>query len=377
MNKNKNLKFIPYGHQEINDIDVSAVSAVLKGDFLTQGPKIKEFEGKLAKVTGAKYAVAVSNGTSALHVAYLSAGLKEGDEVITTPNTFVATTNMLLVIGAKPVFCDIRLDNYNIDETKIEALITKKTKAIVPVHFSGQPCDMDTISKIAKKYKLKVITDACHALGASYKSKGIGELSDLAVLSFHPVKSITTGEGGAILTNDENFYKKALLLRSHGIFKDKKGFNVMQTLGFNYRISDIQAALGSSQLNRLDSFIEKRRKIVLLYRTALGDQKNIILPTENESSKSAWHLYIIRVKDPKDRIPLYNHLRNSNIGVNFHYPQVYAHPYYRKNGFKNIRLVNDDLYAKTAMTLPIFPALKKTEVLFVVEKINEYFTNKK
>jgi len=199
---------IPYGKQSIDQSDIDAVVETLKSPFLTQGPKVKEFEEKLAAYGGAKYAVAVSNGTAALHVAYLAAGIKAGDEVITSPNTFVATSNMLLIIGAKPVFCDIRPDTCNIDETKIEKLITKKTKAIVPVHFAGNPCGMDKIKSIAKKHKLLVIEDACHALGASFKDKKIGSVSDMSVFSFHPVKSITTGEGGAILTDNKKFYEK-------------------------------------------------------------------------------------------------------------------------------------------------------------------------
>ena len=216
---------IPYGHQSIDKKDVEAIVKVLKSDWLTQGPKVLEFEKALAKYCGAKYAVAANNGTSALHLSYLVAGLKPGDEVMTSPNTFAATTNMLIVLGVKPVFCDIRLDTYNIDENKIKKLVSKKTKAIVPVHFSGQPCQMDKIYKIAKKYKLLVIEDACHALGAKYRGIKIGgcRYSDMAVFSFHPVKSITTGEGGAILTNNKKYYEKLKLLRNHGIHKDEKG----------------------------------------------------------------------------------------------------------------------------------------------------------
>src|SRR3989338_10507184 len=199
--KNKN-DFIPYGRQAIDNADIKAVVKVLRSDWLTQGPAVKQFEESLAKYCNAKYAVAVSNGTAALHLAYLAGGLSANDEVITTPNTFAATTNMLLAVDAKPIFCDIRLNNYNLDETKIEKFITSKTKAIVPVHFGGQSCEMDTILKIAKKHNLLVIEDACHALGASYNNKKIGSMGDMTVFSFHPVKSITTGEGGAILTNN-------------------------------------------------------------------------------------------------------------------------------------------------------------------------------
>src|SRR3989338_338438 len=237
MSKKTKTSFIPYGRQKIDDNDIKAVVKVLRSDWLTQGPSVKQFEKSLAKYCGAKFAVAVSNCTAALHLAYLAADLNAGDEVITTPNTFVATSNMLVAVGAKPVFCDIRLDNYNLDETKIEELITPRTKAIVPVHFAGHPCEMDKILGLARKHNLLVIEDACHALGASYKNKRVGCIGDMSVFSFHPVKSITTGEGGAILTDNPEFYKKLAHLRTHGITKDKNGFNVMTALRYNYRIT--------------------------------------------------------------------------------------------------------------------------------------------
>lgn len=367
---------IPYGKQSISEKDINDVVETLKSPFLTQGPKVKEFEEKLAKISGAKYAVACSNGTAALHLAYMAIGLGKGDEIITTPITFVATTNMALVLGAKPVFCDIRVDTSNIDETKIEKLITKRTKAIVPVHLAGEPCEMDTILKIAKKHKLKVIEDGCHALGSFYKKRPIGGISHMTVMSFHPVKSITTGEGGAVLTNDKKLYEKLQSLRSHGIHKDKKGFNIMTEMGYNYRITDIQCALGSSQLDRLNSFVEKRNEVAKEYQNLLGNNKNIILPVTQKESLSAWHIYVIRTANEKDRLPLYNFLKEKGVGVNFHYPTVYSHPYYRKNGYAKTKLKNADIYHKTAITLPIFPLIKKEEIEFVVNCINEFFSKK-
>ncbi|MSR71063.1 MAG: UDP-4-amino-4,6-dideoxy-N-acetyl-beta-L-altrosamine transaminase [Candidatus Taylorbacteria bacterium] len=365
---------IHYGGHNINEVDIKAVEKILRSDFITQGPSIIGFEKKLAKLCGARFAVSVCNGTAALHMAYIAAGIEAGDEVITTPNTFVATTNMLLVLGAKPVFCDIRLDTCNIDETKIEALITSKTRAIVPVHFAGQPCEMDTILKIAKKHSLLIIEDACHALGAEYKDKKIGNLkSDMTIFSFHPVKTITTGEGGAILTNNEVYYKKLLLLRSHGITKDQNGFNVMTEMGYNYRITDIQTALGTSQLTRLLKFHLARLNVLTQYQELLKDCTQIILPSTISDTVSSWHLYVIRVKDIKHRLPLYNFLKQAGIGVNFHYPAVYSHPYYRNNGYKNIFCTNADLYGETAITLPLHTLLKKKEVAFVSKKIYEYF----
>lgn len=364
---------IPYGRQSIGDDDIKAVTDILSSPWLTQGPAVLEFEKALAKKGGAKYAVAVANGTAALHLAYLVAGLKPGDEVITTPNTFVATSNMLLVLGVKPVFADIRLDTYNLDEAEIEKLITKKTKGIVAVDFAGQPANYQKIKTLAKKHGLLLIEDACHALGAKYQGRSIGSLSDLSVFSFHPVKPITTGEGGAILTNNENFYKQLLLLRSHGIEKDQTGFNVMIELGYNYRLTDIQAALGLSQLKKLERFNNKRRQVVAWYYSRLQNNNKIILPQEVSGVLSAWHLFVIRTKDIEDRLPLYNFLKANGIGVNFHYPAVYSHPYYRGHGFRHTRCPNMDLYHASAITLPLFPDLKKSEVKKIADLINGFY----
>ena len=363
---------INYGAQSIDQTDISAVTKVLKSPWLTQGPKIAEFEAALARATGAKYAVAVANGTVALHLAYLVAGLKKGDEVITTPNTFVATTNMLLAVGAKPVFCDIRLDTYNLDESKVEKLITPRTRAIVTVDFAGQPCAYNKILALAKKHKLLVIDDACHAIGASYEGRKIGNLVDLTIFSFHPVKPITTAEGGAIITNNEDYYRKLVLLRSHGVTKDKKGFNVMTEFGYNYRLTDLQATLGTSQLKKLPRFAKKRHEVVAWYKKELGEVKNIILPRELKGNNSAWHLCVIRTTKPEDRLPLYNHLRQAAIGVNFHYPTVYSHPYYVKRGFATKSCTNADLYHETAITLPLHTNLTRSEVKYIARIVKNY-----
>ncbi|MDD5031509.1 MAG: UDP-4-amino-4,6-dideoxy-N-acetyl-beta-L-altrosamine transaminase [Patescibacteria group bacterium] len=367
---------IPYGHQKIDQNDIREVIKVLKSDWLTQGPKVLEFEKALAKYCGAKYAVATSSGTAALHLAYLAAGLKRGDEVITTPNTFAATSNMLLAVGAKPVFCDIRLDTNNIDENKIEGLVAKRTRAIVPVHFAGQPCEIEKISKIAKKYKLAVIEDACHALGAKYKNSKIGncKFSDMAVFSFHPVKSITTGEGGAVLTNNEEYYKKLISLRSHGIHKDEKGKNVMTELGYNYRITDIAAALGISQLKKLDGFIKARRLVAEWYKKELKDIKEIILPVELLHNYSGWHIYVIRVKDKKGRDGLMEYLKANGVGVNFHYPAVYSQPYYQKNGYRNIVLRKTEEYQNSCITLPCHTQLTRADIKYVAKVIKKFFS---
>ncbi len=364
---------IPYGRQTIDQEDVGVVLETLTSDYLTQGPKVEAFEKTLADYCGVKYALVTTSGTAALHLSYLALGLREGDEVIVTPNTFVATINMLLVVGAKPVFCDIRLDTYNIDEEKIEECITENTKAIVAVHFAGQSCNMEKIHSIAKKYNLSVIEDACHALGAKYNNKRVGSLSDMATFSFRPVKPITTGEGGAIVTNSKVYYEKMKLLRSHGIYKDENGRNIMTDLGYNYRMTDIQAALGISQLKKLDSFIEKRREIVSWYKEYLQDVEEIILPIELDENYSGWHLYVIRTRRLEDRDGLVKFLKDNEVGVNFHYPAVYSHPYYRECGHKDLELVNEEEYEKSCVTLPCFPGLEKESTKSVSYLIHTYF----
>ncbi|MFA5173411.1 MAG: UDP-4-amino-4,6-dideoxy-N-acetyl-beta-L-altrosamine transaminase [Candidatus Paceibacterota bacterium] len=372
-NNPKNI--IPYGRQYLSWKDIFSVIKTLRSDWLTQGPIGPAFEKALAKIVGSRYAVAVSSGTAALHLAYLASGLKEGDEVITTPNTFAATANMLLVLSAKPVFCDIREDTSNIDESKIESLITEKTKAIVPVHFAGHPCAMEKIWDIASRHNLAVIEDAAHALGAFYKNQPIGSgKSSMTIFSFHPVKSITTGEGGAIATDNQELYEKLKLLRSHGIRKNEQGFNVMTNLGFNYRLSDINSALGLSQLKKLENFIKKRQELADFYFKELENFPEIILPAKDQSIRSSWHLFVIRTKNPEDRLPLYEYLKQSGIGINFHYPPVYSHPYYQENGFKNINLPIADLYAKTAITIPLYPGLTSKQIKKTISSIKNFFS---
>ena len=380
---------IPYGHQFIDQDDIDAVVETLKSDFLTQGPKVKEFEEALSKYVGAKFAVAFSSGTAALEAAYFAAGIKNGDEVITSPLTFAATANAALQLGAKVVFADIEIDTGNIDPSDVLKKITKNTKAIVPVDYSGMPVKLDELSEIAQKNRLLLIEDAAHALGAEYKgpstgsgqAKKIGGIADMTMFSFHPVKSITTGEGGAITTNREDFYKKLLLYRTHGItkenFKNKsegEWYYEMQDLAQNFRITDIQAALGVSQLTKLDKFVEARRGIAKKYQEAFAQNKNLILPREYEGASSSWHLYPIRLKNSAKRAEVFKKLRDSGIGVQVHYIPVHLHPYYEGLGYKKGLCPNAEVYYAGEISIPIFPGLSQKDQNFVIEKINEFTT---
>lgn len=365
---------IPYGKQNITEEDIDAVRRVLASDWITQGPMIPAFEESVASYTGASQCVAVSNGTTALHLAYLASGLSQGDEAIMPANTFVATANAALYIGARPVFADIDPVHYNIDPSDIERRITPRTKAIVVVHFAGHPCEMDQIIQIAKAHGLTVIEDAAHALGAQYRGTPIGSLDTFAAtFSFHPVKSITTGEGGMVATGSEEAAARIRLLRSHGVMKNDEGRNVMTALGFNYRLTDFQAALGLAQMTRLEEFIAARRALVLEYRHLLGDLDQIQLPAEGPDCRSAWHLYVIRVRDPKNRDPLYQHLIDAGIGANFHYPPVYSHPYYRDHGYADIQLTETDRYGDTCITLPLHTKLTSADLQTVSEAIHAFF----
>jgi UDP-4-amino-4,6-dideoxy-N-acetyl-beta-L-altrosamine transaminase len=381
---------IPYGRQFIDDEDIQEVIKTLKSDFITQGPKIKEFESALCEYTEAKYAVAVSNGTAALHISCLAAGIRHNHEVITSPITFVASANCILYCGGKPVFADVQEDTINIDPEEIERKITRNTKAVIPVHFAGHPCDLEEIYAIAKKNNLIVIEDACHALGAEYKGSKIGscKYSDLTVFSFHPVKSITTGEGGAVLTNNKKLYEKLLMLRNHGITKDPTKFTInhqlstindygswyyeMQELGFNYRLTDFQCGLGLSQLKKLDKFIQRRREIVEIYNKELSKIDEIILPKERPYVKSSWHIYYIRLKNFQKRKKVFERLRKKGIGVQVHYIPVHLQPYYRNNfGYKEGDYPKAENYYNSTITLPLFVKLNKKQINYILNKIKE------
>lgn len=381
------MKIIPYGKQTIDERDISEVVKVLRGDWITQGPAVEKFEKALATYCGSKYAVAVSNGTAALHLACLAAGLKRGDEAITTPITFLATPNSILYAGARPGFADIDYKSVNITASEISKKITAKTKALLPLHFAGLPCDIESIGKLAKKKKLTVIEDACHSLGAEYLSGGkwckVGSCkhSDMTVFSFHPVKPITAGEGGAITTNDKKLYEKLLLLRSHGVTKTadmakKEGswYYEMQELGFNYRITDFQCALGFSQLNKINTFLSRRRAIADSYDKEFASLRGVETPEVAKDKKHAYHLYVLKI-DFKDlginRKKFFEELRGKGILPQVHYIPVYRQPYYAKKvrvpAAKNFP--ESEKYYERAVSIPIYPKMTDGDVARVSREI--------
>ena len=371
-------KFLPYGKQTIDDDDIEEVVNTLKSPLITQGPKIEEFERSIAKYCGAKYAVAFNSGTSALHGAYFALGLKKGDEMITSPNTFVASSNAGLYLGANVKFGDIEINTGNLDPSKIE--ISDKTKLITPVHYSGQPVDLKEFSEIAEDNDIKLIEDGAHALGATYENEKIGSLkySEMAMFSFHPVKHITTGEGGIIVTNDDEYYERLQLFRSHGITKNNlineshgDWYYEMQYLGFNYRITDIQCALGASQLNKLDSFITSRRRIAKIYDEIFSENPYFDVTIEKENRESAYHLYPILLKDKyiKHKKEIFSRLRQEGLGVQVHYIPVYKQPYYQDLGF-NVELypICEEFYKKE-LSIPMYPTLSDEDIEFVKDKL--------
>ena len=374
--------YLAYGKQKIDEDDINSVVKVLKGDYLTTGPIVSEFENSVAKYVGTKYAVAVSNGTAALHMACYAAGISEGDEVLVPAITFAASSNCVLYCGGKPVFIDIDPKSYNIDINKIKEKITNKTKAIIPVDFAGQSVDMDSILKIAEEYNLIVIEDAAHALGSEYKNEKVGSKAHMTEFSFHPVKPITTGEGGVVVTNSKELYEKMILFRSHGITRNSELMIENQgpwyyeqiDLGYNYRLTDIQSALGLSQIKKLDDFILKRREIVNKYNEAFKDLKEIVTPFENEYSKSGYHIYVLLLNLDKlkcGRKEIFEALQAENIGVNVHYLPVYLHPYYKKLGYKKGECpVAEDIYNRM-ITIPLFPSMSDKDVKDVIKAVKK------
>ncbi len=378
---------LPYGHQQIDEDDVRAVVEVLRSDWITTGPKVVEFEEAFAGYVGARYAVSFSSGTAALHGAAFAAGLGPGDEAITTPMTFCATSNALVYQGATPVFADVCADTLNIDPAQVARAITVRTKAIIPVDYAGHPADLDAIMKLAEHYGLVVIEDACHAPGAKYRTQQVGAISHMTVFSFHPVKHITTGEGGMVTTNDQEFARRMRIFRNHGIDSDGrqrqaegKWYYEMVALGYNYRLTDVGCALGLSQLRRLDANLDRRLELVAGYTEALGELPGIILPTVQSGMKPAWHLYPIRLDLPRFRVgraEIFRALLAEGIGVNVHYIPVHLHTYYRERfGYRGGEYpVAEEAYEQL-ISLPIFHGMTDQdfeEVIVAVQKVLIYY----
>lgn len=377
-----------YGHQYIDEADIQAVVEVLKSDYLTCGPKIAEAEKKLCEVTGAKYAVLCSNGTAALHIACLAAGVKQGDEVITTPITFAASANCALYCGAKPVFADINEETYNIDPSNVKALTNEKTKAVVAVDFTGQSVELDELLTHCKAHNIALIEDGAHVIGTSYKGQKNGSIADMTTLSFHPVKTVTSGEGGAVLTNSEEYYKKLLLYRAHGITRDESQmvhesdgpwYYEQIDLGMNYRMTDIQAALLISQLDKLPMFSARRKEIVKAYDEAFSEIPEITVQREIPESDTTRHLYILRIKPEMlsiDRKQFFDALAAENVCCNVHYIPTYYFPYYEKLGYQKGLCPKAEKLYEEMISLPLYYAMTDEDVedvIAAVKKIVAYF----
>ena len=356
--------FIPYGRQIIDEDDIQAVVSVLRSDWLTTGPAVDAFEQAVCAFTGAKYGVAVCNGTAALHSAMYALGVGPGDEVIVPPMTFAATANCVLYQGATPVFADVCEDTLLVDPKAVEAAITPRTKAIIAVDYAGQPCDWDALRSIADRHGLALVADACHALGGEYRGRKVGTLADISVFSFHPVKHITTGEGGMCVTSDENLATRMRNFRGHGITttasqREKAGgwYYEMTDLGYNYRITDIQCALGASQLKKLPQWIEKRNELARMYDNAFAGTRVSPL-SRGQDVLHAYHLYVVRVQG---RNEVFSRLRKEGIGVNVHYVPVHRHPYYQKR-FGQISCPKAEQAFGELLTLPLWPGLERSHI---------------
>lgn len=377
-----------YGKQSIDQNDIDAVVEVLKSDFLTQGPAIEKFEKCVAEYCGAKYAVAVTSATAALHISCLATGLGKGDILWTSPITFTASANCGRYCGADVDFVDIDPSTYNMSIAELEKKLQAaeiKPRVVVPVHLAGQSCEMDKIYKLSQKYGFKVIEDASHAIGADYKETKVGccKYSDMTVFSFHPVKIVTTGEGGMVLTNDKDLYEKLVLYRSHGITRDPKlmtgtadgpWYYQQIDLGFNYRMTDMQAALGYSQMQKVNEFVSKRRYLAKRYNELLKNINGIQLPDQNEDTKSSWHLYVVRVdfsKISKTKNQIFAEMKEKGICLNLHYIRVHTQPYYENLGFKGGDFPNSEKYYEEAFTLPLYYSLTDEQQDHIVKSLVE------
>ena len=371
-----------YGHQYLDEADYQAVLDVLKSDYLTCGPKIGELEEKLCRITGAKHAVSVSNGTAALHVACLAAGVGPGDEVITTPITFAASANCALYCGAKPVFADIDENTYNIDPKQVRAHVTEKTKAVVAVDYTGQSTNLKELRKICDEYGLVLITDGAHSIGTTYDGKPTGSIADMTTFSFHPVKTVTSGEGGAVLTNSDEYYQKLELFSKHGITRDPAlmskepdgpWYYEQIELGYNYRMTDIQAALLISQLDKLDMFRARRKEIVRRYDEAFSRIPQIQVQQELPESDTTRHLYILRIRPEMlkiDRKGMFEALAAENVCCNVHYIPTYYFPYYQKLGYRKGLCPKAEKLYEEILSLPLYYAMSDQDVEDVIEAVH-------
>jgi UDP-4-amino-4,6-dideoxy-N-acetyl-beta-L-altrosamine transaminase len=379
---------LPYGRQQLDDADIAAVVEVLKSDWLTTGPKVAEFEERFAAWVGARHAVSFSSGTAALHATAFAAGLGPGDEAITTPMTFCATANCILYQGATPVFADVSVDTLNLDPKETSRKFTSRAKAIFAVDYAGHPAELDELGALAKSHSALLIEDASHALGAEYQGRRVGGIADMTVFSFHPVKHLTTGEGGMVTTNDSRLAETLRRFRNHGISSEARQrqeagqwFYEMVLLGFNYRLTDIACALGLSQMDKLDANLARRRQIAQKYSEAFRDMPGIIVPTVREGANAAWHLYPIRLKLEmltSGREEIFRALRAENIGVNVHYIPVHQHPYYcERFKSKESYPVADDAYERL-ISLPMFHSMTPQDaedVIHAVGKIMSHYQN--
>ena len=379
---NKTNPKIHYGHQWIDEADIQAVVDVLRSDWITTGPKVSEFEQAVADYVGAEYAVAVNSGTAALHAAMYAVGVGPGDEVILPPMTFVATANCVVFQGATPVFADVEPDTLLVNPAEVESKITERTKAIIAVDYAGQPCDYNALRNIAKRHDLSLVADACHSIGAQFNGRNVGTLADLSVFSFHPVKHITTGEGGMVVTDETKFAERMRRFRNHGISMDSRQradhgtwYYEMEDLGYNYRITDFQCALGLSQLQNLPAFLERRRQIAAQYDESFSRLQEVEALGLREGVLHAYHLYVVKTKYPVlnlGRAKFFRKMREKSVDVNVHYIPVHMQPFYRKYFNTNPGLCS---VAETAyegiLSLPIFPAMKAADVQRVIKATND------
>ena len=377
---------LPYGHQSIDESDIAAVVEVLRSDWLTTGPKVAEFEEAFAAFVGAKYAITFSSGTAALHAAAFAAGLQPGDEAITTPLTFVATANCILYQGATPIFADVEPDTLNLDPEQVASRMSRRTKAILPVDYAGHPSDLHDLLRLADRSGSLVIEDACHALGAQYHKRQIGNLAHMTVFSFHPVKHVTTGEGGMVTTDNPRFAESLRRFRNHGIDSDARARHAagqwhyeMVLLGFNYRLSDIACALGLQQLSKLEANLARRRQIAARYDAAFRDMPALRIPAVRKGCDPAWHLYPIRLHLEKlsgTRDQVFQALRAENIGVNVHYIPVHLHPYYRKRfGYKGGEYPIAENAFECLINLPMFHRMTESDVNDVIAAVGKVLSH--